>query len=189
MGHRVVIRQAVLVLLFIAGLTIFAFTEIAGAIPTDPAELLNRIQLSRYDLSLTSSAYLCDVEIATPGAALRFFPLGLLHFLTVPFPWQVGSLRQNMAIPDTLIMVALYPVILVGIVRGMQRNAQGTLLLIGVSVAVCCLYALLISNVGTAYRLRIQVWMLWCPFVGIGLSGMRAAVPLRSRRHAQGSCS
>jgi len=188
-GHLVLIRQAILVLLFVAGLTAFRFTEIAKVIPADSGELLGQIQLSRYDLALTNSGYLGSTEMSTPGEAIRFLPLGLSHFLAVPFPWQFGSLRQNLAIPDTLIMVLLYPLILVGMLRGMQRNAQGTLLLVGISVALCCLYALLISNIGAAYRLRIQVWMLWCPFVGIGLSRPRVSAPLGAKYDVRGANS
>ena len=42
---------------------------------------------------------------------LRFFPVGLLYFLTVPFPWQFGGLRQNFTIPETFVWVCSYPLV------------------------------------------------------------------------------
>jgi hypothetical protein len=49
---------------------------------------------------------------------------------------------------------------------GLRRHFSGSLLLISITLAITCLYGLFVSNVGTAYRLRAQVWLLWTVFAG-----------------------
>ena len=59
-----------------------------------------------------------------------------------------------------------YPRIFRGMKLGLRRNFSGSLLLISITLAMICLYGLFVSNVGTAYRLRAQVWLLWTVFAG-----------------------
>ena len=44
------------------------------------------------------------------------------------------------------------------------RNFQGTILLIVMSLAITLFYGLWIANIGTAYRMRVQVWLFWAIF-------------------------
>ncbi len=174
----VVIRQAMVAMLFVIIMTAVYFASRAREVmPADFEALLGQIQTSRDDLSHTQSGYLPDANVSTTQDAARFMPLGLAYFLTVPLPWQTGSIRQNMAIPDTAVWLLLYPVILIGMAQALRRNFQGSILLIVASVGLCLFYALLVANVGSAYRLRIQIWLLWAPFLGLGweaLSRLRA---------------
>jgi hypothetical protein len=114
------------------------------------------------------SGYLQDASVATPEEALQYFPLGLLYFLTVPFPWQAGSFRQNLIIPENAFWLALYPLIVIGIRRALKSNRPGTVFLLLMSAGMCVVYALLSANVGTTYRMRSQVWLLWAPFAAWG---------------------
>jgi len=142
-------------------------------LPSGLEHALYRIQISRDDLAHTASGYLPDATVHTTHDAARFLPLGVAHFLAVPLPWQTGSLRQNLAIPDTALWLLLYPVILLGMARALRRNFQGSVLLVATTVGLCLFYALLIGNVGAAYRLRTQVWLLWAPFVALGWEALR----------------
>jgi hypothetical protein len=114
------------------------------------------------------SGYLQEASVATPEEALQYFPLGLLYFLTVPFPWQLGALRQNLIIPENAFWLGLYPLIVVGISRALKSNRPGTVFLLLMTGGMCVVYALLAANVGTAYRMRSQVWLLWAPFAAWG---------------------
>jgi hypothetical protein len=114
------------------------------------------------------SGYLQEASIATPEEALRYFPLGLFYFLTVPWPWQVGAYRQNMIIPETGFWLGLYPLMVVGIRRAFKSNQPGTIFLLMMTAGTCAVYALLSANVGTTYRMRSQVWLLWAPFAAWG---------------------
>ncbi|MBV9126174.1 MAG: glycosyltransferase family 39 protein [Planctomycetes bacterium] len=186
-GSWVLLRQIMLVSILLGIGMGLGFTDrLQQSIPLDLQEGLTQIETSRRDLATYQSGYLPDVRITTPEEALAFLPVGLAYFLTVPLPWHWGALRQNLAIPDTLFWVLLYPVILVGIRRAWSRNFRGTVPLIAFTVAISCFYALFIGNIGTAYRERIQVWLLWAPFAGMGWDFLRppqrAAFPPPARR-------
>jgi hypothetical protein len=114
------------------------------------------------------SGYLQEASVATPEEALQYFPLGLLYFLTVPFPWQLGAVRQNLIIPENAFWLGLYPLMVVGISRALKSNRPGTVFLLLMTGGMCVVYALLAANVGTAYRMRSQVWLLWAPFAAWG---------------------
>jgi hypothetical protein len=114
------------------------------------------------------SGYLQEASVATPEEALQYFPIGLLYFLTVPFPWQVGAVRQNLIIPENVFWLGLYPLMVIGIRRALKSNRPGTVFLLLMTAGMCVVYALLAANVGTAYRMRSQVWLLWAPFAAWG---------------------
>jgi hypothetical protein len=114
------------------------------------------------------SGYLQEASVATPEEALQYFPVGLFYFLTVPFPWQVGSFRQNLIIPENVFWLGLYPLIVVGVRRALKSNRPGTVFLLMVTGGMCIVYALLTANIGTTYRMRSQVWLLWAPFAAWG---------------------
>jgi len=114
------------------------------------------------------SGYLQEESVATPEEAVQYFPLGLFYFLTVPFPWQVGSFRQNLIIPENAFWLGLYPLMGVGIRRAFKSNRPGTVFLLLMTGGMCVIYALLVANVGTTYRMRSQVWLLWAPFAAWG---------------------
>jgi hypothetical protein len=94
-------------------------------------------------------------------------------------PWQVGALRQNLGIPDTAIWVFLfYPLTVVGAWHMLRRDFAATMLLLMAALAMCCLYGVFIGNIGAAYRMRSQVWLLFVPFVGIGWEVVNGRSPL-----------
>jgi len=114
------------------------------------------------------SGYFQEASVATPEEALQYFPVGLFYFLTAPFPWQLGAVRQNLIIPENAFWLGLYPLMVVGIRRALKSNRPGTMFLLLMTGGMCVVYALLTANVGTAYRMRSQVWLLWAPFAAWG---------------------
>jgi hypothetical protein len=133
------------------------------------------------------SGYLQEASVATPEEALQYFPLGLLYFLTVPFPWQLGGVRQNLIIPENVFWLGLYPLVVIGISRALKSNRPGTVFLLLMTAGMCVIYALLAANVGTAYRMRSQVWLLWAPFAAWGWEVWRERRrPARQGRLARG---
>jgi hypothetical protein len=165
----VFLRQILLVGCFGMMMVAIGFTDqVRKILPEDLEGSLARMQRSRQDLASYRSGYLRDAQVSTPEEALLFLPQGLFYFLTVPLPWQFGSLRQNLVIPETAFWILLYPLILVGMRQALRRNFQGAVLLITATIAVSCFYALFVGNIGTAYRMRMQVWVLWAVFAGWG---------------------
>lgn len=163
------IRQILVVSIFVTALLGAGFADrVRSYLPEDLDEGLARINSSRQDLASYSSGYLHEGQVGRLDEALAFLPMGVLYFLATPFPWQIGSLRQNITIPETLFWVALYPFLLIGLRQGWRRNFQATFLVILITVTLCCFYGIYCGNIGTAYRMRTQVWCLWAPFIGWG---------------------
>jgi hypothetical protein len=169
-GLPVIIRQAVVAAGFIALIVGLGATEGTERVLVENDKgLLVDLDTRRYwSAREAGSGYLHEESIATPEEAVRYFPLGLFYFLTVPFPWQVGALRQNLIIPENLFWLMLYPLIVVGVARAQRSNRAGTFFVLLLTVGMCAIYALLAANVGTAYRMRSQVWLFWAPWAGWG---------------------
>lgn len=154
------VKQLLILVVLVSVFGLLGFGERIGHIVSwDVDENLAQINNSRRDLASHNSGYLRDADVSTVDAAVRFVPVGMAYFLTVPLPWHIGSWRQNLTILETLFWVVLvYPRVARGVLRGARANPQGTTFLVIASVVMTGFYALFIGNVGTAYRLRIQVW-------------------------------
>jgi hypothetical protein len=171
----VLVRQlivAILLVALMAGMGAVQSTE-EILVETDQGILAELDRRRQWDANAAASGFLPDARIATPDQALEFLPMGLLNFLTVPLPWQLGSLRQNAIIPETLFWLLLYPFVVLGFLRGARVNRGGTAFVLIVTAATSVFYAMLAGNVGSAYRMRSQVWLLWAPFAMWGWEAWR----------------
>lgn len=175
-GALTMLRQALILAGFIGLLFGFGLTErMRRILPGDLTEALGTIESSRLNLANSAdSGFARDVHIATPGEALEFLPVGMGYFMFSPLPWQWGQVRQNLVIPETAIWICLYPLMAWGMARGLKRNFQSSGLLLAAVIPISCLYALFSGNIGTAYRMRIQVWLLLAIFAGWGWEAWRA---------------
>jgi len=177
-GYRILpipMRQVSIVAILLMLLVGFNFMGRTMAfLPENLEEGFSEVQRTRLDLAQYGSGYLQDLDVSTFDSAVKNIPLAVTYFLGVPFPWQVGTLRQNMVIPETLFWIVLYPFIIIGVTRTWQENKQGVFFLLALSVTLCLFYALMVGNIGTAYRMRMQVWLLLSVFVGIGWEWWRA---------------
>lgn len=174
--------------LFLLGFLLLVFAALGVSKSTEKlwsgelTEMFEQVDNSRKDLASATSGYLRDTDVSTPYKALRFMPVGIAYFLTVPLPWQLSNFRQNIAIPETFFwLVVVYPFAVRGIVRGMKKNIQGTLFLLLSALLVTCFYSIFVGNIGTAYRMRIQVWAVLAIFAGWGWYRDEAPVPLPRR--------
>jgi NADH:ubiquinone oxidoreductase subunit 6 (subunit J) len=165
-----IVRQ---VIVFFLVVIVFVFLGFGSQIEqfSDMDKNLQQINSSRRDLASYNSGYLRDVDVSSPLQAIQFLPVGLAYFLTVPLPWHIGSTRQNMTILETFLWVVIvYPFAIRGVFRSIRVNSPGTIFLIFTLMAICTLYALFIGNIGTAYRVRVQVWAIIALFAGWGWS-------------------
>lgn len=174
------LRQTFIAAAFVGLMITLGFSESAEHRLTEsPEGTVVELDLTRLNVdrrwSATSaySGYLTEADISTPAGTVQYLPVGLVYFLAVPFPWQFGSLRQNLVIPETAFWLFLYPMIGIGIIRGLRVNRPGTVLLLAATGGMCLMYALVSGNVGIAYRMRSQVWLLWAPFAAWGWEVLR----------------
>lgn len=130
---------------------------------------LEQIQEIRYWNTVGASSQFEQADISTPFKAALFLPKGLAYFLLAPFPWMLGSIRQVLAVPETLFFYWLLPWVLRGI-RDLVRDHLGSSLMVLLITAGLTLgYALGEGNAGTAYRHRAQILCFFLIFAAVGL--------------------
>jgi 4-amino-4-deoxy-L-arabinose transferase-like glycosyltransferase len=123
---------------------------------------LNQVQVTRMDQAMWGqSAYGTEYDVTTPSGALQALPVGLAYLLFAPFPWAIGSMRQLLALPETLVWYALMPAFARGFVYAVRHRLRDVLPIVVFMVTLTFAYALMQGNVGTAYRQRTQVTMFF----------------------------
>jgi len=127
----------------------------------------------RRNLALGDSAYYGEADVSTPGAALRFLPVGLAYFLLAPAPWQLFNARQWLTLPEMLAWYALLPQVFFGWRYLLRRRVRAALPIGTFAVLGTLSYALVESNLGTAYRHRAQVLVLYLIFAAVGIATRR----------------
>jgi len=164
----VLLKQGLIIIFLAAILTMLGlYKRIEAMIPMGINDMLQNAQGVRDDFSRRAlSGYLVGADLSSLVSMLKYLPTGVAYFLTVPFPWQLGSMRQNLIWPEMIFWLPLYPVILLGMKRGLRLNFQGSVLLMTITIIMSCGYGLYVGNVGTAYRMRSQIWLFWVIFVG-----------------------
>jgi hypothetical protein len=131
------------------------------------------IQYLRYWNTVGASSRFEAADISTPGKALAFLPLGLAYFLLAPFPWMLGSLRQVVAMPETLFFYSLMPAMLRGIRVLIRHHLGDALMVLLVTAGLTFGYALGEGNAGTAYRHRAQLLSFYLIFAAVGIEARR----------------
>jgi hypothetical protein len=188
-GVPVFVRQAAVMSVFAVVIISVALTVRTEHVllESDEGVLVNLDVRRAGSAREATSGYLQEASVATPGEALQYFPVGFLYFLTVPFPWQLGAFRQNLIVPENAFWLGLYPLVVIGIRRALKSNRPGTVFLLLMTAGMCVIYALLAANIGTAYRMRSQVWLFWAPFAAWGWEVWRERWrPARQGRLARG---
>ncbi len=189
-GVPVFVRQVAVILVFaVAIISVALSVRMENVLLESDEGVLVNLDVRRAGSAREAqSGYLQEASVASREEALQYFPLGLLYFLTVPFPWQLGSVRQNLIIPENVFWLGLYPLMVLGIGRALKANRSGTVFLLLMTGGMCVIYALLTANVGTVYRMRSQVWLLWAPFAAWGWEvWCERRRPARQGRLARGS--
>jgi hypothetical protein len=168
-------RQFSILAVFIVILAGFGLTDrVRRVIPDDADQAVQLIGESRLGSSLEgASGFNHSAKFTNTAEASKFLPVGLAYFLFAPAPWQFGHLRQNFAIPETVFWVGLYPFVFWGMLRGLRRNFQGSVLLLVPAAILTVFYALYAGNIGTLYRMRVQVWLMLSIFAGWGWEALR----------------
>ncbi|MEM7411666.1 MAG: glycosyltransferase family 39 protein [Myxococcota bacterium] len=169
------LRSVPALLLVAATLAGVALTGAAGLQSEQmPSLRFDLLEQHRRNLAVGGSAYHGDADVSSPLAALRFLPVGLGYFLFAPAPWQLWNARQWMTLPEMLAWYALLPQIGFGL-RGLwQRREAACLPLLAIAVLITVAYALVEANLGTAYRHRAQVLVLYLTIAAIGVARERS---------------
>jgi len=130
---------------------------------------LQQVNTVRSDLATTANSGIGkEADVSTARGSIAYLPIGLPQLLLGPFPWQIGNLRQALGLLEAMTVWWLVP----AFVRGMRRSARligrRAALLLAPAAGIALVLTLLIGNVGTLVRERIQVTVLLLPFVALG---------------------
>jgi hypothetical protein len=130
---------------------------------------LEAVAQSRLDMARTAeSGFGKDVDIRTSSGALAVIPLGLVYLMFAPFPWQLASLRQSIALPEMIIWWCCFPTLILGLWYGVKHRLQEISPILLFTSMLTLAYSLFQGNVGTAYRQRSQLLVFYFIFVAVG---------------------
>ncbi|MBX7134659.1 MAG: hypothetical protein K1X67_18480 [Fimbriimonadaceae bacterium] len=140
-----------------------------GKIQTLDLVELQRLRSWSSSAVAADSGFASDADISTIGGAFGFLPTGLAYFFFAPFPWQIGSIRQSLAIPETLFFYTLVPGIVAGTLFLFRKRLSDSLGVLLVTMTVTFGYAIGQGNVGTLYRHKAQVIGFYYAVAAIGM--------------------
>ena len=131
---------------------------------------LERVQVSRQDLATSAqSGFGRDVDVSTTSGALSAIPVGLVYLLFAPFPWQLGSLRQSLTIPEMVIWWTSFPLLVMGVWFSLKHRLRQMSSIFIFTSMLTLAYSVFQGNVGTAYRQRAQLLVFYFIFVAVGV--------------------
>ncbi len=180
-GRSNIVRNLVLGSALALGLVYFGARSggVEGKIQTLDLVELQRLRSWSSSTAVAESAFASDADVSTVQGALTFLPVGLAYFFFAPFPWQIGSIRQSLAIPEALYFYTLVPGIIGGILFLFRKRLVDSIGVLLVTMTVTFGYAIGQGNVGTLYRHKAQVIGFYYAFAAIGMENRRrkGAVP------------
>jgi hypothetical protein len=178
-------RQFLVVIVVGLALTYFGVTRYA-TVQIEQFGTLEQIQRSRLDAATSAgSGFGRDVDVSTTEGALMTIPMGVVYLLFAPFPWQLGSLRQSLTLPEMVIWWAAFPLLVSGLWFSIRhRLRQLSAVLIFTSMLTLA-YSVFQGNVGTAYRQRAQLLIFYFIFVAVGAVLLKEKREERKLRGAQ----
>ena len=131
---------------------------------------LDRISQERnLDANLGRSGIDPTSSVATGPQALAHVARNLPATFIGPFPWQLHSDMQLLALPDVLVLWVLLPSLWRGLRRAGRLVGRAMLLLLIPAFATQLMLTVVVGDFGTMLRERPQVLILLVPFVALGL--------------------
>ena len=128
-----------------------------------------RLAHLRHALALgAGSATNPDPGLDTFAGIVAFLPTGLVDFLLRPFPWERGSLISLLTRPETIAYYVLLVPAIGGIAINLRSNASRALPPLSFLALSAIGYALVLSNLGTIYRERSQLYPILFAFAAVG---------------------
>jgi hypothetical protein len=147
---------------------------------------LRQLQIMRLDASQSAqSGFGEDVDVSTPAGALAAIPLGFSYLLFAPFPWQFGSLRALITLPEMIVWWGCIPLLVLGLWFTIKHRVRQVAPILIFMVLLTLTYSVLQGNVGTAYRQRAQLLIFYFVFVAVGFVLVREKREEARRKRAE----
>lgn len=99
------------------------------------------------------SSVFYGTELASPMDVVGFLPIGLIHALLAPLPWNIQSL-QYVLYPEVIVRYIMLPFATIGFLHCVIHRFRHTFIPIAVMVALAILYSIL--ELGGNFRHNLQ---------------------------------
>jgi hypothetical protein len=149
---------------------VFVLTGVSGRTMQE-SEQLTFEKVSAYREGMATSArsgFAQNVDISTPGKAMAFLPIGMANLLLGPFPWQMSSIRAVIALPEAAIWWFLVPATIRGAIFLARRRLSEISPVLLFAITLSCAYSLMHGNIGSGFRQRSQIFVLFFIFSAVG---------------------
>ena len=182
MSAQSVARQVVVMMVLGLSLTYLGITRYAN-VQYEQYGTLEQLQHSRLDASTSAtSGFGKDVDVSTTSGALSTIPLGMVYLLFAPFPWQLGSLRQSLTVPEMILWWFSFPLLVLGIWFSVRHRLRQMFPILIFTSMLSLAYSVFQGNVGTAYRQRAQLLVFYFIFVAVGFVLLKEKREEKARR-------
>jgi hypothetical protein len=170
LSGQALIRQFIIMFVVGAALASFGVARFASA-QIDTYGSFRVLQVMRSDASQSAaSGFGQDIDVSTPEGALSAIPIGLAYLLLAPFPWQFGSLRQMITLPEMMIWWSSIPFLVFGLWFTIKHRLREVAPILIFTTLLTISYSIIQGNVGTAYRQRAQLLIFYFLFVAVGFT-------------------
>jgi len=162
------LRQFLIIFVLGAFLAFFGVARYAS-MQIDTYGSFRMLQVMRSDAAQSAaSGFNQDIDVSTPEGALSAIPVGLAYLLLAPFPWQFGSVRQMITLPEMMIWWSCFPMLILGLWFTLRHRLREVAPIVVFTTLLTISYSIVQGNVGTAYRQRAQLLIFYFLFVAVG---------------------
>jgi hypothetical protein len=127
------------------------------------------VQRMRLDAAQSAeSGFGRDLDVSTTSGAISVLPIGLTYLLLAPFPWQFGSFRQMLTLPEMVVWWCAIPLLAFGAWFTIKHRIREIAPILIFTSLLTLTYSIVQGNVGTAYRQRAQLLVFYFIFVAVG---------------------
>src|SRR5205823_13634533 len=109
-------------------------------------------------------------------------PIGFTYFLLATFPWQFGSFRQMLTLPEMLVWWCSIPLLALGAWFTIKHRIREIAPILIFTSLLTLTYSIVQGNVGTAYRQRAQLLVFYFVFVAVGFGLMKEKREAQARK-------
>ncbi|PIV39912.1 MAG: hypothetical protein COZ98_03060 [Candidatus Omnitrophica bacterium CG_4_8_14_3_um_filter_43_15] len=139
-------------------------------LPFGSLSMLDWISEMRSYRAYGGSAFLENWKFTNPADVGVFLPIALLIAWLAPFPWEISSMIQIMAMPEMLLYYILLPAMFSGWYFIMKYKMKEGGAIIAYIFVMMLIFAFIEGNVGTLFRHRSMVLPFIFILIGAGLS-------------------
>jgi 4-amino-4-deoxy-L-arabinose transferase-like glycosyltransferase len=141
------------------------------------------VQRMRLDAAQSAeSGFGRDLDVSTTSGAITAVPVGLTYLLLAPFPWQFGSFRQMLTLPEMVVWWCALPLLALGAWFTIKHRLREIAPILIFTSLLTLTYSIVQGNVGTAYRQRAQLLVFYFIFVAVGFVLVREKREVQKRK-------